>query len=675
MPHRAPRRRQREDRARRSLRILSALVAITLGIPAALVSASPAFAAGQLQAHAPGPTTGSGVALAAPEIVVEVVELPPVRLAGSYSQQLRASGGLAYTWSVTAGMLPPGIALGEGGLLSGTATGAGTFVFTATATEVDTLASASREFRIDVGVPVSLMNPLRVARAKVGVQYTGEPFTVMMSNGGPFTWDIVAGALPYGLRLDDGRLVGTPTEAGEFTYTARVTDRLGFSGTAASWLTVDPSPTLSPATLPSVTAGRAVATRFTVNGATAISFVVSAGALPPGLGLELDGTLRGVPTAVGSYSFTVTALTLDFESASRNYTLLVSRSVPTLPAGELPSGTVGEEYEADTQPVADGVAPFTFTAVGLPPGLTIDDSGRIFGRPNAAGVWSPSITATDATGGVSTVVRRLEVRAGPPVAVDFVVAISAEARPASIDIPIAPRVSGDIETVTAEVDPVAGQVEVLGVGAASVLRYTPAPGAVGPQRISYTIAGERGAASAVVTADLLPVATVQVVDAVVRAGEQVTITGTGFAAVSTVSVELHSTPIELGVAETTASGEVMARFVIPANTAPASHSIVLRGVDPAGAVVERSIPVTVLAVDDGPGPGPDGPGPDPVPGGGGSGGDAGSGGTPSPAPGDGLAATGSEPFVAALASLVMLLLGGTLRRRRPGGPLPGSAAR
>jgi hypothetical protein len=62
--------------------------------------------------------------------------LPGGTLGVAYDQTLAASGGTApYAYAVTAGALPAGLALGAGGVLSGTPAAAGTFTFTAAATD------------------------------------------------------------------------------------------------------------------------------------------------------------------------------------------------------------------------------------------------------------------------------------------------------------------------------------------------------------------------------------------------------------------------------------------------------------------------------------------------------------------------------------------------------------
>ncbi len=78
-------------------------------------------------------------------VVIDTATLPNVKLAASYASALHASGGSGtYTWSVTAGALPPGLALDSPtGTIAGTATATGRFRFTAHA--VDALDAASAD--------------------------------------------------------------------------------------------------------------------------------------------------------------------------------------------------------------------------------------------------------------------------------------------------------------------------------------------------------------------------------------------------------------------------------------------------------------------------------------------------------------------------------------------------
>src|SRR5262249_32591879 len=59
----------------------------------------------------------------------------------------------------------------------------------------------------------------------------------------------------------------------------------------------------------------------------------------------------------------------------------------------LPHATVGTAYSFTLTPY--GGSSYAWAAANLPPGLTIDQSGQIFGTPTAAGTFFLSITLTD----------------------------------------------------------------------------------------------------------------------------------------------------------------------------------------------------------------------------------------------------------------------------------------
>ena len=66
-------------------------------------------------------------------------------------------------------------------------------------------------------------------------------------------------------------------------------------------------------------------------------------------------------------------------------------------SGSPAGGTVGTAYLDKSIAVSGGTSPYTVTATGLPPGLTIKSSGTISGTPSAAGTYTPTITATDSS--------------------------------------------------------------------------------------------------------------------------------------------------------------------------------------------------------------------------------------------------------------------------------------
>ena len=69
--------------------------------------------------------------------------------------------------------------------------------------------------------------PLRLLSPTLPVAYEGEPYeATLRPTGGlrPYTYAVVDGALPPGLRLEAGRLMGTPSVQGRFAFTVELSD-------------------------------------------------------------------------------------------------------------------------------------------------------------------------------------------------------------------------------------------------------------------------------------------------------------------------------------------------------------------------------------------------------------------------------------------------------------------
>ena len=87
-------------------------------------------------------------------LVITSVTPPPATVGSSYFTNLFANGGcLPYTWSITAGQLPPGLALVKGSnggtTISGTPSATGTYTFTETVTDSAGV-QTSKQFSITV---------------------------------------------------------------------------------------------------------------------------------------------------------------------------------------------------------------------------------------------------------------------------------------------------------------------------------------------------------------------------------------------------------------------------------------------------------------------------------------------------------------------------------------------
>ena len=76
-------------------------------------------------------------------------------------------------------------------------------------------------------------------------------------------------------------------------------------------------------------------------------------------------------------------------------------------------------------------------------------------------------------------------------------------------------------------------------------------------------------------------------------GGTVTLTGTGYAPNSTVSLYIYSTPTLLGTVQTDGTGSFSKVVTVPANLAPGAHHLVSAGVDPSGNLRYLTSAVTV----------------------------------------------------------------------------------
>jgi hypothetical protein len=143
-----------------------------------------------------------------------------------------ASSNKQPSFKVVDGRLPAGTKLfefgGSSGLINGVPTTAGTFTFTVQVKD-ETRATDTETFMIEILPPEApTITTEALSTGTVGEFYCcGNLF----ASGGvqPYTWSVVAGALPPGLVLPrrENTISGTPTTAGTFTFTVRVTDDLG----------------------------------------------------------------------------------------------------------------------------------------------------------------------------------------------------------------------------------------------------------------------------------------------------------------------------------------------------------------------------------------------------------------------------------------------------------------
>lgn len=174
--------------------------------------------------------------------IITTSPLPNARVGENYAGFIEAccGQGTPYRWSLVNGTVPAGLRFaGDDLRLSRTTavTGVPTRVETTTFTvrardQAGNTASKTFTLTVDPANPLVITNGTDQLRdGTVGLAYEASLFP----GGGvpPYSWSHAAGTLPPGLTVQasPGRVLGTPTTAGTYTFTVRVNDSGGQSAT------------------------------------------------------------------------------------------------------------------------------------------------------------------------------------------------------------------------------------------------------------------------------------------------------------------------------------------------------------------------------------------------------------------------------------------------------------
>lgn len=144
------------------------------------------------------------------------------------------------------------------------------------------------------------------------VSTAGTQTFVATGGTGSYTWSLAGGSLPPGMTLAaNGTLSGTPSSAGTYAFSVKVTDANGNTAVETVTFTVSAKPVsiTTPSPLPSGMVSVQYPTQVlsAAGGFTPYTFTVSNGSLPGGLSLASNGSISGTPTATGTFQFTVVA--------------------------------------------------------------------------------------------------------------------------------------------------------------------------------------------------------------------------------------------------------------------------------------------------------------------------------------------------------------------------------
>src|SRR5450830_859453 len=215
-------------------------------------------------------------------ITVTPASLPAPVIGVSYNQTISSTGGVApYTYTLTS-TLPTGMTLSSAGVISGTPTATGVFVFGAQITDstTPTALTTTKNYSFTVAAPVLAITPASPPAGAVSQPYSQQFSTSGGTSG--YTYVVESGTLPTGLNLSaSGLLSGTPTATGTFNFVLKSTDSTGGGGPYAKTISISmtinalPIPTvssISPTSGPTTGGTSVIITGTNLTGATAVRF-------------------------------------------------------------------------------------------------------------------------------------------------------------------------------------------------------------------------------------------------------------------------------------------------------------------------------------------------------------------------------------------------------------------
>jgi len=258
---------------------------------------------------------------------------------------------------------------------------------------------ARKQFILNAGEP-PLIHDDYIPGATLNEPYSWAPSVTGSDGHLVVSVAVTGGTLPTGLSISGTTIYGTPTidnQSCQITVTAfNDYEPGGVSRTytlrvsmAARINTVSP--------LPNGIVGTSYLFSLSAFGYLPITWEHLGGDLPPGISMGANGTLFGVPTVAGTYSFSVQASNV-YGSEVRLYTLTVYQ-LPVITTTILGYARLSRNYSG--QLTAIGSMPITWFIVdgGLPTGLSLNqNSGIISGIPVEGGSFTFTVVATNIVG-------------------------------------------------------------------------------------------------------------------------------------------------------------------------------------------------------------------------------------------------------------------------------------
>lgn len=259
--------------------------------------------------------------------------------------------------------------------------------------------------------------PIKIKPETLKLATATEPYAQQLGASGgiaPYTVALEAGTLPEGIELSPGgELAGTPTTAGEYTFTVGAADSSAPAKTTSKVYTLTVALDLAPKSLHKYRAFDNVFVPLSAAGGSgSYEYSLASGELPEGVELFSEPgfeALSGNPFKAGTYSFAIEATDkATGATGTRAYKMKVGLSISPANGGSLVEGSVGTAYFQNISAIGGSDYSYALSEGELPEGLSLqpeENSTTIVGTPGKAGLSKFAVTATDGNTGESITAR------------------------------------------------------------------------------------------------------------------------------------------------------------------------------------------------------------------------------------------------------------------------------
>ena len=316
----------------------------------------------------------------------------------AYSQTFSASGDTPVTWSIIG--LPEGLTMSSAGVISGIPKTRGYFIVSVTAENA--VGSSTKNFYANIwDTTYSITQSENV----VGGIVTLEKSTGILPNesivlsiysdsGYSFT-----SAKCGSDEITPGKCVVVDTPASYCDYFYQYTFTMPVGNVSITDVVFTPLTVydgfISTSYFPGGEVGTPYSTTLTSTSGTSVSWILFDGELPGGLTLSGD-TVSGTPTKSGDYQVLFLAESSPFYAISLYH--IIIGAPPAITTETLSGNALGTAYYAVL--AADNSQPITWsiTSGSLPSGLTMSESGIIYGTASTLGKAEFTVKAENAYG-------------------------------------------------------------------------------------------------------------------------------------------------------------------------------------------------------------------------------------------------------------------------------------